>query len=369
MKKRIVFALLFPFTMVFLFLISTSHTTDEEIKVGFIIDNFDIDRWYKNADFFIEGEVWQKDIDFFAERVDELGGIALIRVARGSVEKQFEYAVELIELGVQTLVIVPVHPDSAVNIVEYAHSKNVKVVAYDRMINNSDVDYFVAYDTKEAGKSQIDNALKRSHKGNYMFISGPKEDLNYSLYREGIFETLNKNIQNDKVNLILDTALTMATSMEAYLVMEDFISRSDVPIDVILTANDAVASGVILALENHDRLGKVFVAGQNADLSGCRNIALDKQAMTVYKPIEALSYAAALTAIKLAKNEQIVDPLKNMSTRMTWATQNSSVTLRIFNGKSKVNSLLITPIVVSQKNLLETVVSDGHLSEEDIYDK
>lgn len=124
-----------------------------------------------------------------------------------------------------------------------------------------------------------------------------------------------------------------------------------------------------MALGNHNRLNDVIVAGQNADLSGCRNIVEGKQQMTVYKPIEAISYAAALVAMKLAKDEMIIDQLKNMSTRMSWATQNVSTVTRIDNGFAKINTILVSFIVVTKKNILETVVADGHLSEEDIFDR
>ena len=348
-------------------LVSFSFTKEEAIKVGFLLDNYDINRWYKDYEFSLEGEAWFKDIDFFSERIDELGGQTIVRVAKGDAERQLKQARELIKMGVKCIVVVASNQDSAATIVREAHQAGVKVIAYDRMINNCEPDYYVAYNIQKIAELQADYIRKNHRRGNIVIINGPKTDINYSLFRKGQMSVLAKYISKGKYNVIVDTSVLQSTTMEAYMLTEEILATKTKEIDIILAADDALATGVIMALEKENLDGKVMVTGQNADLSGCRNIVRDKQKMTIYKPIEALSYAAAIAAMKLSKGEKLSNPFSGMSTRMSGITKNQGKETTVKNMDYSIKALLINPILVDKENIKETVVTDGHLSEEIIY--
>lgn len=60
MRNKSLYLYAISLFFVFFALLFTSYKkVDDRVKVGFIIDNFDIDRWYKDTEFFIEGEVLQ----------------------------------------------------------------------------------------------------------------------------------------------------------------------------------------------------------------------------------------------------------------------------------------------------------------------
>jgi D-xylose transport system substrate-binding protein len=62
--------------------------------------------------------------------------------------------------GADVLVVDAVDAGSAGSIVTKAKAQNVPVVSYDRLITNSDVDYYVSYDNTRVGKLQGETLIK-----------------------------------------------------------------------------------------------------------------------------------------------------------------------------------------------------------------
>src|SRR3954452_5411463 len=62
--------------------------------------------------------------------------------------------------GADVLVVDAVDAGSAGSIVTKAKAQKVPVVSYDRLITNSDVDYYISYDNTRVGKLQGDTLIK-----------------------------------------------------------------------------------------------------------------------------------------------------------------------------------------------------------------
>jgi len=128
---------------------------------------------------------------------------------------------------------------------------------------------------------------------------------------------------------------------EAYLFMLKAIDSAQGQIDAVLASNDGLAGGAIQALREHNLSGKVAVSGQDADLAAVICIAQGAQSMTVYKPIVNEATIAAEEAVRLAKGEK---------TRVDGTTS---------NGKMKVPTIMLKPVLVTKDNIKTTVVKDG----------
>lgn len=315
----------------------TVPKNDEPIKIGFCIDNLILDRW-------------SKDLVYFIEKTHELEGKVLLKVANSSPSTQIKQAKALINKNVDVLVIVPVDGQSAAKIVEMAHAADIKVIAYDRIIKNCDLDYYISYDNVKVGELQAQYAINLKPKGNYLIIDGPGRDNNSLLFKEGQMNILKPLINSGDINLIYNKSVPNWSETEAMLIMEDFLNSSQKRPDVVIAANDALASGALMALQNHDAADSVIITGQDAEINACRRILNNQQTMTVYKSIKNLAYTTAETAILAAKNKKI----KNINTK-------------IDNGKTKVPAILLTPIVVD-KNNIQTVIDDDYWTKEEIYD-
>ena len=114
--------------------------TDQQY-VGFAIDTLREERWYR-------------DKGAFEEKIQELGGRVKTLAANGDQKVQIEQAKLLIKEGVDVLVVVPTHANGASEIVELAHEADVKVISYDRLILNADVDYYLSFDNVKVGELQ-----------------------------------------------------------------------------------------------------------------------------------------------------------------------------------------------------------------------
>jgi D-xylose transport system substrate-binding protein len=121
-------------------------------------------------------------------------------------------------------------------------------------------------------------------------------------------------------------------------------------VDAIIAGNDAIARGVIKALTEAGKEGKVLLAGMDADLQNLQEIVAGHQTCTVYKPYEKMAATAAELAMKLGNEEECERTFQTIS-----------------NGEMLVPSVFHDGIIVNRENLKLTVISEGYQKEEEIY--
>ena len=161
----------------------------DKLYVGFAIDTLKEERWYK-------------DKEAFEKEVKNLGGEVKTLAANGNKEVQIQQAELLISEGVDVLVVVPADADAAAEIVKKAHSAGVKVISYDRLIRNADVDYYVSFDNEKVGELQAEAIVKKAKKGNFVYIGGSSLDNNAVLFRNGAMKVLEPLKRQGKVKLV-----------------------------------------------------------------------------------------------------------------------------------------------------------------------
>jgi D-xylose transport system substrate-binding protein len=157
---------------------------------------------------------------------------------------------------------------------------------------------------------------------------------------------LQSDIKSGKINVIADFVLDDWSELEAIMKVEEFLTNNSARPDVIIAANDALATGALQVLPR-ELIGKVVITGQDAERSALRSIVAGQQSMTVYKPIKPLAYMAAEIAMKLARKENV---------------QSS----KFKTGDIEVNAILLQPTVVDKLNYKDTIIKDGHLSMSEI---
>jgi len=295
-------------------------------------------------------ERWQKDREYLLNGLKEAGFDVMLEAAQGDSKLQLQQVQKLLQNGVKLLIVVPADSKQAAKIVEAAHKANVKVIAYDRLIKNCDLDYYVSTDNIEIGTLQANYLVKHKSTGNYAIIGGPTTDNNSYLIRLGQLNVLEPYIEKGDIKIVYDEFVETWTEEDGMAHMEKCLQSANNKIDVVLAANDDLAHGVIRALEKAGLAGKVLVGGQDADLKACQLIISGKQTITIYKPIKTMAFTAVELASKLAKNEQITTTM-----------------LSVNNGKKMVPTIILHATVVNKQNMKLTVVADDYLSEKDIY--
>lgn len=324
----------FQILMVFLLLAGCN----QKPEIGFLMDTTARERWIK-------------DRDAFVEKVEENKGSVIVKVADSNPDVQFQQALELINQGVDVLVIIPVDMVVAEGIVKMAKNKHIPVISYDRLIRDADIDFYVSTDAIDVGEKQARFLTSASPTGNYALIGGPTSDNNsYQLYL-GWMNILQPLVDKGDVKIVGSEFVDHWDINDGYEMIKGIIDSGE-SVDAVIAGNDALAHGAINALQEAGLEGKVLVAGQDADIGAIRNIILGTQTITVYKPVVSMAYNAADAAIKLAKGK---NPSENMS-------------YTVNNGQRLVPAILLSGQVVNKQNIRMTVVSEGFVEEQEIFE-
>jgi D-xylose transport system substrate-binding protein len=298
------------------------------LKIGYLMDSLKIERW-------------QTDLDIFQKRAKELGAVVLVETAEGDDELQLQQSQKLMDSGVKVLVLVPHDTEKAARIVSAAKARHVPVLRYERLVRDSDVDFFVGTSAEMIGELQASWLARLAPKGNYVLIGGSSSDFNAKFLRDGQMRVLMPFVDRGAIKIVSDGWAKDWDPAEAYALMSKAIDSTNGDVAAVVASNDGTAGGAIQALQEHKLAGKVLVSGQDADLAAIIRILDGTQTMTVYKPIGRQAALAAEAAVSLASGA----PVKNA--------------VSIANGTRTVHALLLSPMVVTKDNVKQTVIKDG----------
>lgn len=321
MKKLIALGLLLSLAT------ATTHAqAAAPIKIGFVLST-------------LQEERYQKDQRFFTDEAKKLGFTPVIVSADNNSQTQTAKVENLLSQGVKALVIQPVNSKSAANLVALAHEDKVPVIAYDRIISDAPVDFYVTQDSFLVGKLQAEAAVKATGgKGNYVILMGQAGHSVATDITAGVKSVL-KNYPNIKV--VMEKSHENWSSSAAMTTTENALTQNNNKIDAVLANNSGMANGAVQALAAQKLTGKVFVAGADADLASIKNIAAGKQQFEVLKDFEPLARTSAKIAFELAQGQK--------------PKQDSETT----NGKFKVPTVATPVYAVTRENLEERVIKTG----------
>jgi D-xylose transport system substrate-binding protein len=296
-------------------------------------------------------ERWTKDVRYLSQHLESQHAKVIVREANGSQVEQARQVKDLIEKEkLDVLIIIPVNSDAAGKLVDYAKSRNIHVIAYDRIIKNCDLDCYLSFDNVRIGEIQAEYLTKIKPKGSYALLGGDSGDNNSLLLRIGQMNILQPLIIRGDIKIVLDENVEKWDDGIAYQIIKDYLADHDPP-DAIIASSDGLARGASKALLESGVHKDVLLSGQDAETDACRRIVEGHQTMTVYKVIETLAASAANIAILLANDE----PIPN-----TLATVN--------NGTEMVPAVLVSSIIpVGEENIRMTVIADGFIDEKEVF--
>jgi D-xylose transport system substrate-binding protein len=308
----------------------------------------------------LQEERWQKDRDIAIAELLSLGvdeNKILVQSADGDEQKQVVQCENLITQGIDVLIIYPQNGESSAPIVNSAHEAGVKVVAIDRIIKNSELDFYIGYDAYYMGHIQGKYITNLVDRGNWIMIGGAPQDPNASLIRKGQMAFVQPLIDQGKVKVVLDQWANYWNPSEALLYTEQALTANNNDIQVVFVSNDGCAGAAIEALKEQGLAGKVPVPGLDADLAACQRILAGTQTMTVYRKLSIMDKMAAKVAIALAQGK---DPASISEFPME----------TVNNGRIDVPSILFREedqMFAVDANNMEEIVADGWLKVSDIF--
>ncbi len=259
---------------------------------------------------------------------------------------QQQQAESALTQGAGVLVLDAVDAVAAKGIVARAHERGVPVIAYDRFIAGSDLDYLVTFDSRRVGRlqgEQLARALTadgaNAHPG-VLLVSGAATDPNSAGLKQGArtaFEAAGVTVlaEYDTPDWSPDKAQEWVTAR-----LSEYAGR----VDGVYAANDGIAGGSISALRAAGQLPVGPVTGMDAELAAIQRIVAGEQEMTVYKALAVQARTAAELAVRVLRGEK---PL---------------TTARI----EGVPTMLIDPVVVTRANVRRIIVDGGVYTTEEI---
>jgi D-xylose transport system substrate-binding protein len=265
--------------------------------------------------------------------------------------QQLSQAEAALTNGAQVLVLDPVDSAAAATIADKAKAQGVPVIAYDRLILNSDgVSYYISFDNQEVGKLQAQSLVdKLTQMGiqnpSIVMINGSPTDNNASLFKAGAHSVFDPLVQAGKLTIAKEYDTPDWSPDQAQTEMQQALTALGNKVDGVYAANDGTASGAIAAMKAAGLNPLPPITGQDAELAGIQRILAGEQYMTVYKAIKPEADAAAQLAYDLLTNTSVPADMTNGKT--------------VNNGTIDVPSVLLTPIAVTKDNIKDTVVKDG----------
>jgi D-xylose transport system substrate-binding protein len=296
---------------------------------------------------------WARDRDAFLKKAAELGANVTVLSANSDDNRQAQDVASLITSQVDVIVIVPHDGKAMSKSVQLAHEANIPVIAYDRLIVDSDLDLYITFDNKRVGALQaeflLDKLKGKPKPWKIVRIYGSKTDNNAFMFKQGQDEALAAAIADGSVQVVHEDWADDWMPENAKRIMNAALTKEGRDVVAVLASNDGTAGGAIQALREEGVAGKVLVTGQDAELAACQRIVGGEQSMTIYKPVDKLAARATEVAVALAKGKPII------------AKDSTN------NARLDVPSIFHDVVTVTKENIDQTVIADGFATHEDVY--
>jgi putative multiple sugar transport system substrate-binding protein len=295
MKK--IFATLFMVLSVFALVACAGDDSGGEGRVGVSMPSLSLERW-------------ERDGNNISENLKDLGFDVDLQFAQDDVQTQISQIENMITNEVDVLVIAPIDGETLTEVLGLAHSKGIPVIAYDRLIINSEyVNYYVTFDNFHVGVTQgrflVDELGLGQGTGpfNIELFAGSPDDNNAHFFFSGAMSILQPYIENGE--LMITSEQTDFTQMaipgwstaDAQTRMDNLLSAhyTNTDLHAVLSPNDSLALGIVSSLQSlgfGETRAMPLITGQDADLANVRSILEGGQAMSVFKDTRILADAA-----------------------------------------------------------------------------
>ena len=332
----------------------TTTTAEGSATVGVAMPTKDLQRWNQ------DGENMKSQLESAGYTVD-------LQYANNDVATQVTQIETMISSGVDMLVIAAIDGESLGTPLASAKEANIPVIAYDRLIMNSDaISYYATFDNYAVGQKQgeyIEEALGLKDAGdatyNLEIFTGDPGDNNANFFYGGAMDVLQKYI--DAGTLVVPSGQTEFAAVatqewsteKAQARMDTLLSShyaSGLTLDAVLCSNDSTALGVTNAIEAGYTGEYPIITGQDCDIANVKNLLADKQAMDIFKDTRTLA-------------EQVV---KMVDAVLSGGEAQVNDEETYDNGTGIIPTFLCEPVVTTKDNYKEILIDSGYYQESEL---
>ncbi len=315
-------------------------------------------------------ERWNNDGESLKSQFEQAGYSVDLRFSENDADQQNADINGMLKDGVDLLLIAAVDGTTLSDTLTVAKEKNIPVVAYDRLIMDTDaLTYYVSFDNYAVGKLQGEFVKSKLYltsttsEYNIEFVAGDAGDNNARYFFNGAYDVLKPYIDNNTLHIRSgkNTFEQVATKEWSSEIAEQNMKETldsyykDTELHVALCANDSTALGVANALAS-DYKGKntPIITGQDGDVANLKNIVDGTQSMTVYKNVHDEAAVAFEVCRMLLDGDiptsKLAGEFENIKVNYDSESYN--------NGVRYIQSYLLVPNVITSENL-QLLVDNG----------
>ena len=322
-------------------------------KIGVAMPTQDLQRWNQ------DGSNMKAELEAKGYEVD-------LQYAGNDSATQASQIENMIANGDQLLVVASIDGDSLGTVLAQAKEANIPVIAYDRLIMNTDaISYYATFDNYLVGKTQgeflVDALDLENADGpfNLEIITGDPGDNNVNFFYGGAMDVLQPYLDEGKLVVpsgqiskeevaTANWATDAAQSRFENILSSNYADGTN--LDAVLASNDSTALGVENALAANYTGEYPIITGQDCDIANVANIVAGKQAMSVFKDTRALASQVVEMVDAILTGEEV--PVNDTET--------------YDNGTGIIPSYLCEPVAVTQDNYKEMLIDSGYYTEDQI---
>ena len=322
-------------------------------KIGVAMPTQDLQRWNQ------DGSNMKAELEAKGYEVD-------LQYAGNDSATQASQIENMIANGDQLLVVASIDGDSLGTVLAQAKEANIPVIAYDRLIMNTDaISYYATFDNYLVGKTQgeflVDALDLENADGpfNLEIVTGDPGDNNVNFFYGGAMDVLQPYLDEGKLVVpsgqiakeevaTANWATDAAQSRFENILSSNYADGTN--LDAVLASNDSTALGVENALAANYTGEYPIITGQDCDIANVANIVAGKQAMSVFKDTRALASQVVEMVDAIISGDEV--PVNDTET--------------YDNGTGIIPSYLCEPVAVTQDNYKEMLIDSGYYTEDQI---
>ncbi|MAC79939.1 MAG: sugar ABC transporter substrate-binding protein [Rhodobacteraceae bacterium] len=312
---------------------------------------------------------WISDGNSMVQQFQEAGYDTDLQYAEDDIPNQLAQIENMITKGVDVLVIAAIDGTTLSNALENAHFAGIKVIAYDRLIRDSEyVDYYATFDNFQVGVQQatslVDGLKDRFGDGPYNveLFGGSPDDNNAYFFYNGAMSVLQPLIDSGDVviqsgQMGMDKVGTLRwDGAVAQARMDNLLSAhyTDKQVNGVLSPYDGLSIGILSSLKGvgygSGDMKMPIVTGQDAEVPSVKSMLAGEQYSTIFKDTRELARVTVgmVDAVLKGSEPEIND------------------TETYDNGVKIVPSYLLEPVAVDLSNWEEVLIGSGYYTEDQI---
>ncbi len=324
-------------------------------------------------------ERWIADGNNVKSQLEDLGYGVDLQYAEDDIPTQVNQIDNMITSGADALIIAAIDGTALSSQLEQAAQNGIPVIAYDRLIRDSEnVDYYASFDNYKVGVQQAvsllyglgltdleGNPSADAPEGpfNIEIFAGSPDDNNATFFYNGAMDTLKPFLDDGTLEVgsgqtdFNTVAILRWDPATAQSRMENLLTSSyskTKRVDGVLSPYDGISIGILSALKGsgYGSASQPYpvVTGQDAELASVKSILADEQFATIYKDTRTLASKAVDMVDSIANGEE---PEVNNTTDYD-------------NGVKVVPSYLLESEIVVKDNVESVLVDGGYYTAQEL---